>query len=63
MYNIRIGNQEIDYTKIDNDVNGNPRYYIPYTTALALVGIKWTPTTKEIKIKYCKKYRGKKYGA
>jgi len=42
--------------KLDNDVNGNPRYYIPVFMFSDASGNFYRP-------KYVTKYRGKKYGA
>ena len=42
--------------KIDNDINGNPRYYIPCYMFQDASGNFYRP-------KYCRKYTGKKYGA
>ena len=57
MNQLKIQAQEIaEYaTRIDNDYNGNPRYYI---SACAFMdnGEFYRP-------KYARKYRGKKYGA
>ena len=57
MYKLEIQAQEIaEYaTRIDNDYNGNPRYYI---SACAFMdnGEFYRP-------KYARKYRGKRYGA
>ncbi len=40
---------------LDNDVNGNPRYYIPVFMFSDASGNFYRP-------KYCRKYTGKKYG-
>ena len=42
--------------RLDNDVNGNPRYYLPVYSFADESGEFFRP-------KYCSKYRGKKYGA
>jgi hypothetical protein len=42
--------------RLDNDVNGNPRYYIPLFMFSDASGNFYRP-------KYCRKYTGKKYGA
>jgi hypothetical protein len=43
-------------TRLNNDVNGNPRYYVPVYMFSDSEGLFYRP-------KYCKKYRGKAYGA
>lgn len=42
--------------KLDRDVNGNPRYYLPVSSFCDESGDMYRP-------KFCSKYRGKKYGA
>ncbi len=42
--------------RLDNDLNGNPRYYIPAFMFITGVGGWYRPS-------YAVKYRGKKYGA
>ena len=44
------------FTRIDNDINGNPRYYLPVYLLNEF-------THKEINKIGGVKYRGKKYGA
>ena len=55
--------QEQRFTRLSNDVNGNPRYYIGVYELADLVGT----TTAEVEaVSYkagFRKYRGKKYGA
>jgi hypothetical protein len=43
-------------TKLDLDINGNPRYYIPVYMFSDAEGRMYRP-------KFCTKYRGKQYGA
>ena len=43
-------------TKMDNDVNGNPRYYIPVYLFQGADG-------KFVRPKNCRKYTGKRFGA
>jgi len=43
-------------TRLDNDVNGNPRYYLPVFMFVNGAGEMYRP-------KGCSKYRGKRYGA
>jgi len=42
--------------RLDSDVNGNPRYYIPVFMFTGKDGKWYRPA-------YCNKYRGKRYGA
>lgn len=42
--------------RLDNDVNGNPRYYIPVFMFIGKNGKWFRPA-------YANKYRGKRYGA
>ena len=42
--------------RLDNDVNGNPRYYVPVYMFSRDDGTFYRP-------KYCRKYTGKRYGA
>ena len=42
--------------RLDNDANGNPRYYIP-------VYLFWSAIGKDVRPKGAVKYRGKRYGA
>jgi len=42
--------------KMDNDVNGNPRYYIPVYLFVDASGSFYRPAN-------CRKYTGKRYGA
>ena len=42
--------------RMDNDVNGNPRYYIPVFMFTDSNGEFYRP-------KHCRKYTGKRYGA
>ena len=42
--------------RLYNDVNGNPRYYIPTFCFFDKSGKMYRP-------KYCQKYRGKQFGA
>lgn len=51
------GIQTRHFTKIDNDVNGNPRYYVPAYL------FPETMTEKQRKSAGLVKYRGKRYGA
>jgi hypothetical protein len=44
---------ESDFTRIDNDMNGNPRYYLPAYMA----------DEKNVRKIGGAKYRGKRYGA
>ena len=53
---------ESKFIRLENDVNGNPRYYVGFIELAALVGA----TTEEVaavaeKVGF-KKYRGKRYG-
>lgn len=52
--------QEQRFTRLSNDVNGNPRYYIGVYELADLVGA--TVAAVAIKAGF-RKYRGKKYGA
>jgi hypothetical protein len=42
--------------RMENDVNGNPRYYVPVYMFAHNDGTFYRP-------KYCRKYTGKRYGA
>lgn len=42
--------------RLDNDVNGNPRYYIPVFMFSDVNGKFYQP-------KFCRKYTGKRFGA
>jgi hypothetical protein len=42
--------------RLDNDINGNPRYYIPVYMFTNESGHMFRP-------KFCTKYRGKRFGA
>jgi hypothetical protein len=42
-----------DFTRLDNDINGNPRYYLP----------KFMAKESDVRKLGAVQYRGKKYGA
>jgi hypothetical protein len=57
-YTVKTKNGEVDVYRIDNDVNGNPRYIIHYLT-LGLDNYEATDKTRALGLS---KYRGKQFG-
>lgn len=55
--------QEQRFTRLSNDVNGNPRYYIGVYELADLVGTTVAEVEAVAKKAGFRKYRGKKYGA
>lgn len=55
--------QEQRFTRLLNDVNGNPRYYIGAYDLADLVGATTAEVEAVAKRADFRKYRGKKYGA
>lgn len=67
MYNtITIHDNTVEYIRLDNDINGNPRYYIGLTSIMQFMPD--LPTVNDYirtiqkKKRYCSVYRGKRYG-
>lgn len=65
MYTEKINSKEMEYIKIENDINWNPRYYIPLTALLQYFtdDMKLNDMINHInkKRKTLKIYRWKKY--
>ena len=56
-------NLENTFTRLKNDVNGNPRYYVGAYDLAALVGVAVDDLPQFARKAGFKKYRGNKYGA
>jgi hypothetical protein len=63
-------NTQLDWTRVNNDVNGNPRYVCHYTAFLSLVGIETSGGIETEYLNACKlansiggrKFHNKQYG-
>lgn len=56
-------NLENVFVRLENDVNGNPRYYVGLYDLAALAGVSVEDLPQFAKKVGFKKYRGNKYGA
>ena len=56
--NVLVNGEQIEVTRVNNDVNGNPRYVVHFLS----LGLKDYASTKETREAGFKIYRGKEYG-